>query len=45
VVGTDKSVEAPPGVSVSPGLFRRDVAVPWTTLSGFRVLLEALRAS
>jgi len=40
VVGTDKSVEAPPGVSVSPRLFRRDVAVLRTTLSGLTGLSE-----
>jgi hypothetical protein len=41
VVGTDKSVEAPPGVSVSPRLFRRDVAVLRTTLSGLTGLSES----
>jgi hypothetical protein len=40
VVGTDKSVEAPPGVSVSRELFHEDVAVLETTLSGFACLSE-----
>jgi len=40
VVGTDKSAEAPPGVSVTPELFRRDVTVLRTTLSGFARLSE-----
>jgi len=40
VVGTDKSVEAPPGVSVLLRLFDRDVAVPGTTLSGLTGLSE-----
>jgi len=34
VVGTDKPGEAPPGVSAAPRLFRGNVAVPRTTLSG-----------
>jgi hypothetical protein len=34
VVGTDKSVEAPPGVSAAPRLFHGDVAIPETTLAG-----------
>jgi len=34
VVGTDKSVEAPPGVSAASWLFHEDVAVLETTLSG-----------
>jgi len=34
VVGTDKSVEAPPGVTAASRLFRGHVAVPRTTLSG-----------
>jgi hypothetical protein len=34
VVGTDKSVEAPPGVSAAPQLFHGDVAIPGTTLAG-----------
>jgi hypothetical protein len=40
VVGTDKSVEAPPGVSASSQLFDRDVAVPGTTLAGLTGLSE-----
>jgi len=40
VVGSDKSVEAPPGVSVAPELFHEDVAVLGTTLSGFDGLSE-----
>jgi hypothetical protein len=31
------------GFPISPRLFRRDVAVPGTTLTGFRAPLEALR--
>jgi hypothetical protein len=34
VVGTDKSVEAPPGVSAARRLFHGDVAIPGTTLAG-----------
>jgi hypothetical protein len=41
VVGTDKPVEAPPGISASPRLFRRDVAVLRTTLSGLTGLSES----
>jgi hypothetical protein len=40
VVGTDKSVEAPPGVSAALRLFNRDVAVPGTTLTGLTGLSE-----
>jgi len=40
VVGTDKSVEAPPGVSAALRLFRRDVAVLRTTLTGLTGLSE-----
>jgi len=40
VVGTDKSVEAPPGVSAASELFRLDVTVPRTTLSGLTGLPE-----
>jgi len=40
VVGTDKSVEAPPGVSAAQRLFHRDVAVPETTLAGLTGLPE-----
>jgi len=40
VVGTDKSVEAPPGVSAALRLFDRDVAVPGTTLAGLTGLPE-----
>jgi len=40
VVGTDKSVEAPPGVSAAQRLFHRDVAVPGTTLTGLTGLPE-----
>jgi len=40
VVGTDKSVEAPPGVSAALRLFDRDVAVPETTLAGLTGLSE-----
>jgi len=40
VVGTDKPVEAPPGVSVARELFHEDVAVLGTTLSGLSGLSE-----
>jgi hypothetical protein len=40
VGGTDKSVEAPPGVSAALRLFNRDVAVPGTTLTGVTGLSE-----
>jgi len=40
VAGSDKSVEAPPGVSAAPRLFRRNVAVLRTTLSGLTGLPE-----
>jgi len=40
VVGSDKSVEAPPGVSAALRLFRADVAVLRTTLSGLACLSE-----
>jgi len=40
VVGTDKSVEAPPGVAAALRLFREDVAVLGTTLSGLIRLSE-----
>jgi len=40
VVGSDKSVEAPPGVSVATELFHGDVAIPGTTLSGLTGLSE-----
>jgi len=40
VVGTDRSDEAPPGVSAASWLFRGDVAVPRSTLSGLTGLPE-----
>jgi hypothetical protein len=40
VVGTDKSVEAPPGVSDFVPAVPRHVAVPWTTLAGLTGLSE-----
>jgi len=40
VVGSDKSVEAPPGVTAALRLFREDVAVLRTTLSGLARLSE-----
>jgi len=39
-VGSDKSVEAPPGVSAARELFHEDVAVLGTTLSGLSCLSE-----
>jgi len=40
VVGTDKSVEALPGVTAAPELFHEDVAILGTTLSGLSGLPE-----
>jgi len=40
VVGSDKSAEAPPGVSVASELFHEDVAILGTTLSGLTGLSE-----
>jgi hypothetical protein len=40
VVGSDKSVEAPPGVSAASELFHEDVAVLETTLAGQSCLSE-----
>jgi hypothetical protein len=40
VVGTDKSVEALPGVAAAPELFHEDVAVLGTTLTGLSCLPE-----
>ena len=40
VVGSDRSVEAPPGVCAAPSLFQRDVAIPQTTLTGLTGLSE-----
>jgi hypothetical protein len=40
VVGSDRSVEAPPGVSAARELFHEDVAVLGTTLSGLSRLSE-----